>query len=108
MINRFLMAGLHLKSVFEYNTTKQRKGAVSSLPKELNVAYKKETIRIERSGGENFETAKAAFSWIFHAKRPLLMAELREAIAISPIENIEEGDDEDCRDLDPESLTDSK
>src|SRR5271170_220738 len=100
--NRFLLAGLHLKSVFAYKTRKTRRIAVNALPKELNEAYEAEMGRLKRNE-RDYEIAKRALSWVYYAKRPLFMAELREAIAVDPIIDIENGD-EDCRDLDPESL----
>jgi ankyrin repeat protein len=63
--------------------------------------------RLRAKGKEHYEIAKRALSWIYWAGRPLLMAELREAIAVDPIEDIENGDD-DCTDLDEESLTEPK
>lgn len=102
---RFLLAGLHLKSVLACKTAKKRERVIKSLPMELNMAYEEEMMRIKTNPDGDEEIARRAFSWIFYAKRPLLMTELREAIAIDPIEDIENGG-EGCRDLDPKSLTD--
>jgi len=59
--------------------------------------------RIKRNA-EDYEIAKRALSWIYYAKRPLHMIELREAIAVDPIYDIENGDEE-CTDLEPDSFT---
>src|SRR5204863_8405381 len=86
MVTRFLLAGLHLKSVLERKTAKKRERAVGSLPQGLNKAYEAEMKRIERGGEEDYETARRDLSWVYFTKRPLRMKELREAIAIEPIE----------------------
>jgi len=78
---------------------------MNSLPSELNAAYEGEMTRIKKSGDENYEIARRALSWIHYAKRPLYMPELREAIAIDPIESIEDATEE-CADLDPQGFTD--
>ena len=83
----------------------KRKNAVNSLPKEINEAYETEMIRIKRNGDGDYEIAKRALSWIYHAKRPLVMAELQEAITVDPIIDIENSDN-DCADLDCDSFTD--
>src|SRR5436309_4998633 len=103
MIIRFLLAALHLKSVLEHKNTKKRKKAVASLPQGLNNAYEAEMKRIERTGDEDYEIARRALSWVYFAKLSLSMKQLQEAIAVDPIENIEDIDEE-CRDLNPESL----
>lgn len=105
MFDRFQLAELHLKSVLAYKDTKTRKKAVLSLPPELDAAYETEMRRIKNSGKEDYKIAKHAFSWIYHARRPFLMGELREAITINPIENIEDADEE-CRELDQEGFHD--
>jgi hypothetical protein len=107
MLNRFLLAGLHLKSVLEHRNPKNRKKALNSLPQELNTAYTAEMRRIESASSADRKIAKRTLSWIYYAKRTLKMAELQQAIAVDPIENIEDAD-EDCRDLDPQSLTKSE
>jgi len=61
--------------------------------------------RIKRNPEDYEMIAKRALSWIYYAKRSLYMVELREAISIDPIVDIE-NDDEDCTDLDPENFTD--
>jgi len=58
-----------------------------------------------KSDGMGYEIAKRALSWIFYAKHPLHMVELREAIAVHPIYDIEMGK-HNCRALDEDNLTD--
>lgn len=58
-----------------------------------------------KSDHMKYEIAKCALSWIFYAKWPLHMVELREAIAVHPIYDIKMGK-HDCRGLDGNNLTD--
>ena len=83
---------------------RQRKDKLAVLPLELNTAYKGEMKRI-KGDDTGYEIAKRALSWIFYAKRPLHMVELREAIAVHPIYDIKMGK-HDCRGLDEDNLTD--
>jgi hypothetical protein len=106
IVHRFLLAGLHLKTIMSCMNAKTRKCAASKLPEGLNAAYEEEMGRLKRKGNESYEVAKRALSWIHFAKRPLRMVELQEAIAIDPIEDIENGN-EDCHDLDRDAFTDS-
>ena len=82
---------------------KQKEESVQSLPQELATAYEAEMTLIKRNA-EDYEIAKRTLSWIYYAKRPLHMIELREAIAVDPIYDIENGDEE-CADLEPDSFT---
>jgi hypothetical protein len=59
-----------------------------------------------KSNENSYEIARRALSWIHFAKRLLSMPELREAIAIEPIEDIE-NEGEDCGDVDEDSLVDA-
>ena len=85
--------------MLEGSTPTKRKRALASLSQTLNDAYGIEMTRIKRNA-KNYEVAKRALSWIYFAKRSLLMVELREALAIEIIEDA----DEDCTDLDPGNL----
>lgn len=97
--------------MLECSTKKKRRKRVESLSKELEVAYGMEMKRI-KANEKRYEIAKRALSWVYFAKRPLSMRELREALAVIPIEDIEKAD-EDCRYLDrddfekPQNVLDS-
>lgn len=56
--------------------------SLDRLPPYLDAAYHDVTQRIER--GKAKGVAIKALSWIFHARRPLTIDELREAISIRP------------------------
>jgi len=102
LINRFLLAKLHLDSVLDGSTPNKRKKALASLPQTLNGAYEIEMTRIKRNA-KYYEVAKRALSWVYFAKRPLHMKELCDALAVHPIEDTQDAD-EDGMDLDPGDL----
>ena len=54
----------------------------TSVPSELFDVYEIVMSGICRSHGDKQQIAQSVLSWIYHARRPLRMAELREAIAI--------------------------
>jgi hypothetical protein len=56
--------------------------ALESLPEDLNTAYDDVMDRIVEKDPE--KNAFAVLSWIYRARRPLTMNELREALSISP------------------------
>jgi hypothetical protein len=80
---RFLLARLRLDYVLKWkvNPTKMWK-ALESLPEDLNAAYDDVMDRIAEKDPE--KNAFAVLSWIYRARRPLTMNELREALSISP------------------------
>jgi len=102
LIHRFLLAKLHLDSVLDGSTPNKRKKALASLPQTLNGAYEIEMTRIKRNA-KYYEVAKRALSWVYFAKRPLHMKELCDALAVHPIEDTQDAD-EDGMDLDPGDL----
>src|ERR1700738_3713265 len=82
-MNRFLMAEAQLNYVSKFKSNRKIKSALqSSVPEELFVLYDDimETISAHDRGSEGI--AQKVLSWIFYAKRPLTMTELREAIEV--------------------------
>jgi hypothetical protein len=69
------------------------RAALKSLPRTLPDAYNDVFTRIERQGPDRKELVIKIVSWIFHARRPLKMAELREAIAVEPGDTALDKDD---------------
>ena len=102
LIDRFLLAKLHLDSMLDGSTPNKRKKALASLPQILNGAYEIEMMRIKRNA-KYYEVAKGALSWVYFAKRPLHMMELCEALAVQSIEDNQDADG-DGIDLDPGNL----
>ena len=86
---------LRVDYILSFRDPKERKKHISSIPKSVNEAYQKLIYRIDDN---DKVLAFKIFSWVFHAKRPLYMDELREALAV------EEGD----KDIQPEDLTSSE
>ena len=54
--------------------------ALNTLPKDMSDAYTEVLARIDKNLGR--DTALQVLSWIFHAQRPLQMAEIRELLSI--------------------------
>ncbi|KAJ7266734.1 ankyrin repeat domain-containing protein [Mycena rebaudengoi] len=80
----FLLAKLQIDSLTTRNTIKAVREALKSLPTDLEHTYKEAMDRIESQSKEDRNIAKKILIWIANAKRPLSVAELREAIAIEP------------------------
>jgi ankyrin repeat protein len=99
--SRFLLAKFQLDHVLSYLEPNKRKKALKTVPKDIFTAYHEVIERIENSyGGHNQELASKIFSWLFYARRPLLMNELLHALAVdsegsnSDSEEEEDGDDD--------------
>ncbi|KAJ7108251.1 ankyrin repeat-containing domain protein [Mycena epipterygia] len=80
----FLLAKLHIESLATKNTIKAIRDALQHLPKDLNQTYDEAMERINRQNEDDTQLAKLALTWVAYAKRPLSVAELREALAIDP------------------------
>lgn len=96
LTNRFLLAKLQLDYILNAPTNRKKKAALESLPTTLLEAYTDVMKRIEKLQEWFKDLALKTLSWVLHAKRPLLMAELREAIAV----------EDTFTDLDEDDLTD--
>jgi Ankyrin repeats (3 copies) len=82
MLFRFLLVEFQLKHVLSKKTMRKRKDALSSLPSTIDEAYSRVMARIEKLEEDSKDLAIWTLSWIFHARRPLSMGELCEAVAI--------------------------
>ncbi|KAJ7250216.1 hypothetical protein C8J57DRAFT_1667758 [Mycena rebaudengoi] len=80
----FLLAKLHIDSLTTRNTVKAVREVLKNLPTDLEHTYNEAMDRIEAQSQEDRNIAQRIFIWIANAKRPLSVAELREAIAIEP------------------------
>ena len=106
---RFLMAEAQLNYVLSFRSGRRMKEALEgSVPAKLFVLYDDIMETIFRSDERSSErVALKVLSWIYHAKRPLTMAELREAIEVREHDVSLEEDDltpekdiiEECRSL---------
>jgi hypothetical protein len=56
--------------------------ALQELPTSLNETFKDTLLRIRRQSEENVDLAMKTLEWIFLAKRPLLVQELRQGLSV--------------------------
>ncbi|KAJ7444049.1 ankyrin repeat-containing domain protein [Mycena latifolia] len=80
----FLLAKLHTEPLATKNTVKAVREALQHLPKGLNYTYEEAMNRIKSQNEDDRQLALQALTWVAYAKRPLSVAELREALAIEP------------------------
>lgn len=73
---------LQLKHILDETSIGGRKLALASLPNTLEEAYADVITRIGGSKKPRKDLARKTLSWLLYARRPLTMAELREAVAI--------------------------
>ncbi|KAH8691253.1 ankyrin repeat-containing domain protein [Talaromyces proteolyticus] len=85
----FLLAQLHFDSIKTKKTPKKVKNALETLPTGVTAysyAYKDAMERIKAQDTDSRELAEHVLSWIIHAKRPLIIAELQHALAVEVCE----------------------
>ncbi|KAJ7444177.1 ankyrin repeat domain-containing protein [Mycena latifolia] len=80
----FLLAKLHIESLATKNTVKAVREALQHLPKDLQHTYDDAMERINHQTEEDRQLGMLALTWVANAKRPLSVAELREALSIEP------------------------
>ncbi|KAJ7080214.1 hypothetical protein B0H15DRAFT_997583, partial [Mycena belliarum] len=80
----FLLAKLHIGSLSTKNTVKAVRQALQSLPQDLDQTYDEAMERILSQSSDDKQLALQTLTWVAYAKRPLSVAELREALAIEP------------------------
>ncbi|KAJ7444007.1 ankyrin repeat-containing domain protein [Mycena latifolia] len=80
----FLLAKLHIESLATKMTIKAVREALQHLPKDFNHTYEEAMNRIKNQNEDDRHFALQALTWVAYAKRPLSVAELREALAIEP------------------------
>jgi hypothetical protein len=97
-LSRFLLANLQLVHVLGETAQANMRKALKSLPPTVEDAYNQILTRIRMSEYSS-STAFRTLGWIFHAKRPLRMDELREALIVQDKENPVDLDEMDMEDL---------
>ncbi|KAJ7444195.1 hypothetical protein FB451DRAFT_1568471 [Mycena latifolia] len=80
----FLLAKLHIESLATKNTIKAVREALQHLPKDLQHTYDDVMEQINHQNEEDRQLGMLALTWVANAKRPLSVAELREALGIEP------------------------
>ncbi|KAJ7831048.1 hypothetical protein B0H14DRAFT_2592952 [Mycena olivaceomarginata] len=83
-LNLFLLAKLHIDSLSTENTVKDVEEAVHQLPQDLKQTYHDAMHRIDQQNQEDQELALLALLWVAHAKWPLSVGEVQEALTIEP------------------------
>ncbi|KAL6230209.1 hypothetical protein BDW75DRAFT_76984 [Aspergillus navahoensis] len=78
----FLLPALHIRSILEATTIRDRKEALKTLPASLGEAFAKNLTRIDRQLDALVEKAKKIIAWIHLAERPLTVDELLCSLAI--------------------------
>ena len=78
----FLLGAARLNYVLQFEEPRDmRKALESSAPVQLHDIYERAMISISQNS-KRFQSIQKILSWIYYAKRPLQMDELREALAI--------------------------
>ncbi|KAF8537641.1 ankyrin repeat-containing domain protein [Trichophaea hybrida] len=92
-MDMFLLAELQFNSISQWTTVNKMKKALTELPVGLNESFEKTLARIKQQFSDQGELALEVLRWISHAKRPLSIDELRQALAIQPNETCFDEDD---------------
>jgi len=80
--SRFRLVQFQVNYALSQTNPRKIMRALDTLPRDLPEAYQEVFERIARQGDDRKEIVLKIVSWIFYAKRPLQMGELREAIAV--------------------------
>ncbi|KAJ6490483.1 ankyrin repeat-containing domain protein [Mycena vulgaris] len=80
----FLLIKLHMDSLASKTSVKAVKDALENLPEDLDKTYDEAMDRIESQKKDEKDVARRAIIWVANVKRPLLVSELQEALAIQP------------------------
>jgi hypothetical protein len=83
ILERFLLARLHMESLRVKHSVAQVRQATQNLPRGIDNAYDEAINRIQEQDEENRTLAFAVLSWIALACRPLCVTELRFAVAMA-------------------------
>ena len=78
----FLLARLQMDSLVNQTSARHVSKALQSLPEKLNETFGDAIDRIKSQSQEYWQLARKVISWIFYAKRPLKIFELRELLAV--------------------------
>lgn len=79
----FLLAKFHMDSVADCLSTGEVLDALENLPKEIDNTYDQAMMRIEKLSTTRQRAVKKLLQWVTYAERPLKIAELEHATAIS-------------------------
>ncbi len=80
----FLLTQLQMDSLVNQTSARHVFEALQSLPEKLNETFSDAIDRIKSQSQEYWQLARQVISWIFYAKRPLKVSELRAILAVGP------------------------
>lgn len=80
----FLLARLYIESLTRLITLRKVKAALTTLPEGLENMYNDVLERLQVQDTELASLAMDVLRWIYDAKRPLQLLELRHALAVEP------------------------
>lgn len=81
-MTRFLWVALQIEDICSQVCDSDIRNTIKKLPENLPETYNRIISQIVRGG--HAELAKKIFLWVITAKRPMLLEEIREAIAVEP------------------------
>jgi hypothetical protein len=81
-IDRFLLPVLQLRTILEEPTLGEMEDAFDSISHDLDAAFGETLLRIKSLPGSRSRLGMSALMWISHAKRPLHISELIDALAV--------------------------
>ncbi|KAI5806030.1 hypothetical protein BZA77DRAFT_368299 [Pyronema omphalodes] len=79
----FLLAALQIQTVLDETTIRRRRDALHNMPMKLETAFESTISRIMNQKPQRSKQAMAVLKWVFLAKRPLTMIELRHALSVT-------------------------
>lgn len=83
----FLLAVLHVRTILVEPSIGQMEESLERLPRSLEAAFEQTMQRIRKQPSERAQVALNCLMWITYAKRPLTIAELGDALAITRTPN---------------------
>ncbi|KAI5810777.1 hypothetical protein BZA77DRAFT_162360, partial [Pyronema omphalodes] len=78
----FLLASLQIQTVLDEATITMRSNALRNMPEKLEAAFEGTITRIMNQKSQRSKQAMDVLKWVFLAKRPLTMIELRHALSV--------------------------
>ncbi|THZ18838.1 ankyrin [Aureobasidium pullulans] len=80
----FLVAELHITALSQEDSIRDLRETLEALPGEIADTYSETMIRINKLKPKQAERAHQVLCWLTHARRPLEVRELQQALAIRP------------------------
>ena len=84
LLCRFLLPALQIQTILDETTRKGMRRALRKMPKSLDATFDETLKRLQRQSKSRSQLGLYTLMWISHAKRPLQVEELQQALAIDP------------------------